>query len=135
MTHIIKLDLSFASAVILGQKNFEIRKNDRNYQTGDLLKFSVIDKNGNKLKSSLEQKEFEITYVLSGWGLNPGVVALGIRKLGYWIESPSFIPGSPFIRCSECGEEALLDESGNSLSQFCPFCGTRMKGVVKNDIH
>ena len=49
-------------------------------------------------------------------------------KHGEWIEEPSVFPNHPFVRCSECGEEALLDEYGVAKSNFCPNCGADMRG-------
>ena len=47
---------------------------------------------------------------------------------GKWIEY-SF-PAHECIYCSECKEEyapeALWDLDGNSLPNYCPFCGARM---------
>ena len=40
-THKIKIDEEFADAVLCGDKNFEIRKNDRGYQKGDHVIFDV----------------------------------------------------------------------------------------------
>ena len=46
---------------------------------------------------------------------------------GEWKEEPSIFPNNPFVRCSECGEEALLDENGVAKSNFCPNCGADMR--------
>ena len=47
MIHTIKLDIQFADAVLSGEKNFEVRENDRGYQRGDLVKslFLIMDSN------------------------------------------------------------------------------------------
>ena len=37
MEHQIKILESFADAVYSGEKNFEVRKNDRGYQKGDVV--------------------------------------------------------------------------------------------------
>lgn len=79
MTHEIKLNKEFADAVFKGEKPFEIRFNDRGYQRGDYIKFQVMDgmfRENHPLNDIL----FEITYVLNGWGLQDGYVALGIKK-------------------------------------------------------
>lgn len=78
MTHKIKIEEQFAIAILNGDKTFEIRENDRGYQKGDILHFVPID----ELRlPSLDTDEFEatVTYVLSGWGLKEGFVALGIK--------------------------------------------------------
>ena len=80
MTHNIKIRESFAEAVMSGEKTFEIRKNDRGYQKGDLIQFSVVDDVDIYVDSELTKHKYRITYVLSGWGLEKDYVALGIRR-------------------------------------------------------
>lgn len=80
MTHVIKLREAFANAVMSGDKLFEIRENDRGYQRGDCLHFVVVDEHGEP-KHGLTLESYRITYVLSGWGLKEGYVALGFEKV------------------------------------------------------
>lgn len=42
VTHTLKLNEEFADAVYSGDKNFEIRYNDRGFQKGDEVKFEVM---------------------------------------------------------------------------------------------
>lgn len=80
--HEIKLSEGFAEEVLSGQKSFEIRFNDRGYQKGDLVKFKVVNSSGiSYVFHPLNDKLFEITYVLSGWGLKEGYVAFSIKKI------------------------------------------------------
>lgn len=44
-THELKLDTKFFDDVKSGKKNFEIRKNDRDYQVGDILKLKAFRNN------------------------------------------------------------------------------------------
>ena len=84
MTHKIKLLDVFADAVYNGEKMFEVRQNDRNYQRGDYVKFSVVHDNGetrDMVYHKLNDALYEITYVLSGWGLKDGYVAFGMRRI------------------------------------------------------
>ena len=83
MTHHIKIRESFAEAVYLGIKTFEVRKNDRGYQKGDLVQFTVLhDSDGIEMISHpLRDMTFEITYVLAGWGIEDGYVVFGIKKI------------------------------------------------------
>lgn len=84
MVHRIKLLEDFAEAVLNGDKSFEIRKNDRGYQKGDTVIFRVVERNNPTFEvatSPLNGRLFEITYVISGWGLQDGYVAFGIRML------------------------------------------------------
>ena len=80
MIHRIKLLETFADAVLDGRKNFEVRENDRGYQRGDLVEFLVVNKVGNRVNHPLNSKLFEITYVLSGWGIKDGYVVFGISR-------------------------------------------------------
>lgn len=80
-THNIKLSIEFCDAVLSGEKTFEIRENDRGYQKGDKIKFNVVDPLGLPCFHELDHCEFEITYVLSGWGIENGYVALSIKRV------------------------------------------------------
>ena len=86
MTHEIKLREEYADAVLSGDKCFEVRENDRGYQKGDRVRFIVIDKLGLRTWHPLNKVEFEITYVLSGWGLKEGWVAFGIKYVNEVVE-------------------------------------------------
>lgn len=82
MTHKIKICEAFADAVLRGDKTFEIRNNDRGYQTGDVLQFTVVSALGfARFDHSLNDALYRVTYVLSGWGLRDGYVALGIKEV------------------------------------------------------
>lgn len=83
MTHNIKIRESFAEAVFLGIKTFEVRKNDRGYQKGDLVYFTVLyDSDGLEMTNHpLAKQCYEITYVLNGWGIEDGYVVFGIKKI------------------------------------------------------
>ena len=81
MIHRIKLRDEFADAVYNGEKSFEIRNNDRGYQKGDTVIFRVIDNLGLTIDNHpLNGVEYEITYVLSGWGLSDNIVAFAIKR-------------------------------------------------------
>ena len=81
-THEIKLSLGFCNAVLSGDKLFEIRKNDRAYQTGDHIKFIPVKEDTRKpVFHGIRDKEYVITFVLSGWGLKEEYVALGIKEV------------------------------------------------------
>ena len=81
MRHIEKKILEqFADAVSLGEKTFEIRKNDEGYQKGDIIRFKVMVSDFIENTShQLNGKEYVITYVLSDWGIKEGYVVLGIK--------------------------------------------------------
>ena len=80
-THEIKLNIEFCDAVLSGDKPFEVRENDRGYQKGDRIKFIPCAGIFGYPSHDIEKKEFEITYVLSGWGIKENYVVLGIKEV------------------------------------------------------
>ena len=80
--HRIKILESFANAVYSGDKTFEVRKNDRGYQKGDYVDFIVLYDSDKceYIDHPLSKKRYEITYVLSGWGIEDGYCVFGIRQ-------------------------------------------------------
>ena len=85
MVHKIKILDVFADAVWSGEKTFEVRMNDRNYQKGDIIEFKVVYETAIGYRESyghpLNGEKYQITYVLSGWGMKDGYVAFGIRRM------------------------------------------------------
>lgn len=63
--HNIKLQQRFANAVLLRKKTFEYRFNDRDYRVDDIVKFRVVDDEGEPVKHKLNGREFVITYIIS----------------------------------------------------------------------
>lgn len=80
MVHNLKILDNFADAVYMKDKTFEIRENDRGFQKGDYIRFQAIGKDGLPIKHGINDKEYRITYVLSGWGLKNGYVAFGLEE-------------------------------------------------------
>ena len=88
-THDLKLSVEFCDAVLSGEKTFEVRKNDRGFQTGDLIRFIPTDRksyhslNGTVIehaKHEISGHTYKITYILNGWGIKNGYVVLGIKE-------------------------------------------------------
>ncbi len=77
--HEIKLEYEFQDPILNGEKTFEVRYNDRGYQRGDRVKFCVT--NRKNVYEPIEKKMYAITYVLSGWGIEPGYVVFGIEEI------------------------------------------------------
>lgn len=78
--HELKLSHEFVDAVLDGSKSFEVRNNDRGFQKGEFIVFKVVGKR--KETEPIEKKLFRITYVLSGWHIEPGYVVLGLKAVG-----------------------------------------------------
>ena len=76
--HYLKLNIDFCDDVLSGNKNFEVRYNDRGYQTGDLIEFIPYD--GKPCTHEISNHRYRIKYVLNGWGLKDGYVALAIEE-------------------------------------------------------
>ena len=82
MIHEIKLDITFCDAVLRGEKTFEVRKNVRGYQKGDWVKFIPVGTCFTPVNHPIKDKIYEITYVLSGWGIQEGFCVFAIKERG-----------------------------------------------------
>lgn len=80
--HRIKILDKYADDILSGLKTFEVRKNDRAYQVGDILKFIAVEKDLKVLeKHPINWEEYEVRYIHSGLGMLEGYVVLGIEKV------------------------------------------------------
>lgn len=80
--HVIKILEHYADAVADGRKNFEVRLNDRGYNAGDEVAFTVVNEfDMTDLFHPLTKKKFKITYVHSGLGMSMGYVVFGIKEI------------------------------------------------------
>jgi hypothetical protein len=88
--HILKTLPDYWDAIERGEKTFEVRRDDRGFQKGDVLVLRRLKKSyggawvedrrdTNNTPRELRRK---ITYVLTGgqFGIEPGYVVLGLRK-------------------------------------------------------
>lgn len=76
--HRLKLAKMFFDAVDTGKKSFELRKNDRNYQIGDILELHEMS-NGEETGRVTEK---QVIYVLEGFkGLEEGYCILGLSEV------------------------------------------------------
>lgn len=76
-THELKIIPKYFKDVVDGDKNFELRKNDRDFKVGDSLMLKEFD-NGEYTGDSVQ---VVVTYILVGgeYGLNKDYVILGIE--------------------------------------------------------
>lgn len=89
--HELTIEHEYLIEVDMGRKTFELRKNDRDYQVGNLIRF--IDIGATTRRDSYkgdcdvyidEDTLYRITYVLKGvpeYGLDDDYCILGIKKL------------------------------------------------------
>ena len=69
-----------------GSKPFDVRKNDRGFQTGDIVELVKIDKDGYYVPENLDNKfsrqtlKRKITFILQGgqFGIQSGYCVLGL---------------------------------------------------------
>lgn len=100
--HELKVDPEYMTALLDGSKPFEVRRNDRGYQRGDVLVLRELlpayfdlsgwgecpggnDANGDCTKHEHRKVERVVSYVYSGdprWpALQPGYVVLGLAEV------------------------------------------------------
>ena len=88
--HELKILHKYLVDVDLGNKTFELRKNDRDYQVGDLIHFIDIREddstaNKNQIEPNIDENTlYRITYVLKDvekYGLDRDYCILAIKKL------------------------------------------------------
>ena len=87
--HELKILHEYLEDVDLGKKTFELRKNDRDYQVGDLIRFIDIREDDSTAKNQIEPNIdentlYRITYVLKDvdqYGLDRDYCILAIKKL------------------------------------------------------
>ncbi len=82
-THVLKTWPAFWEAVARGDKNFEVRKDDRAFQTGDTLVLEYFDPERPPQDWQgiyREPLERVVTFVLPGgqFGIAPGFVVMGL---------------------------------------------------------
>lgn len=109
--HFLKLEYRYWDAVNSGEKNFEVRRDDRGFQKGDvvtLCKFGkdprVISRHkigfmddcdnvisGLHTSNRVAKIQRKISYVLTGgqFGIEPGYVILGLREHNTPKEKPN----------------------------------------------
>jgi Domain of unknown function (DUF3850) len=84
--HTVKCWPIYFDAIESGEKPFDVRRDDRGYQKGDILNLQKYDiKLGYVCKSGLrfttQSCRREITWILTGgqFGIEPGYVVLGLK--------------------------------------------------------
>lgn len=87
--HELKTLARYWDAVARGEKTFEVRKNDRAFQTGDILELVKMDNEGRYYEYDptrpYEKKvlRFAISYLLQGgqFGIEPHYCVLGLAAV------------------------------------------------------
>lgn len=109
-THDLKTWPEFFEAVATGQKTFEVRKNDRDYQRGDVLMLHEWEPEQGYTQRWLRCR---VAYVLHGpaFGIEAGFCVMSIKEV-------TLFPDPPRVRrCPACGSMLVGSER-------CPKCAT-----------
>lgn len=75
--HNLKIKAEYALPKLKGDKMFEIRKNDRNYEVGDIVLYNVID--DVELNRQFVAKFYKITYI-TNYAQQDGYVVFGEKE-------------------------------------------------------
>lgn len=81
MTHALKIRPEYFAVVALGRKTFELRRNDRDFRVGDILRLREWD--GERYTGRTVQRR--ITYTLDPCSImdcEPGYLVLGLGETG-----------------------------------------------------
>jgi hypothetical protein len=84
MKHDLKIQHKWLIRILVGEKSFEVRLNDRDFQVGDTIKFLPLHNEKETVNAYDYQSPiplYAITYVHSGLGMAEGYVVLGIKEL------------------------------------------------------
>lgn len=75
--HNLKIRAEYVLPKLKGDKMFEIRKNDRNYEVGDIVLYNVID--DVELNRKFLAKFYKITYI-TNYAQQDGYVVFGEKE-------------------------------------------------------
>ena len=83
MLHQLKIKQCYLYHILEGKKTFEIRKNDRDFQVGDTIRFLPLeDENYNVYEVASPCPEYRINYVMTDFsGLQQNYVGLAITRI------------------------------------------------------
>lgn len=132
MIHELKIQPRYYHDLVFGNKNFEIRKNDRDYEVGDKLILAEFSEN----KFTGRVTKAKITYIHYGtgeFGLEKGYCVLGLSKEANWIHSKETPYFMEHWTCSNCNHDIIENPefknriTGEPLNfVYCPYCGSKM---------
>jgi len=128
-THYLKIYPEYFELVKKGLKTFELRKNDRDFNEGDILCLSEWD---DKLEQYTSKKLFcKITYVLKGpsFGLSKGYCIMSI-KVDLSINT-TINENWRRLWCTKCDVDLIkkgiaLDCPEDGIFYECPSCNYRV---------
>lgn len=84
MKHTLKTLPCYFDAVTMGEKRFEVRRNDRGFQKGDTIELVRLDdKFQNRIDQFAKPLLFRIGYILQGGqlGIEPGYCVMQLEEV------------------------------------------------------
>ena len=88
--HVLKAEAPYYDAAVQGKKTFEVRRDDRGFQAGDIVKLQRLRTDG-MFKTDVEYSsgkvsheiEFSIGWILTGgqFGIEPGYVVFSLESI------------------------------------------------------
>lgn len=108
VTHELKCAAEFFDAVESGRKPFEVRVADRPFKVGDILHLREVDL---LLHPTGRETSKQVTFILRGWGVEHGHVAIGLRA------------ADETSRCSSSRGHAWSGVHDDGSPSVCCICG------------
>lgn len=82
MIHELKIKQCYLIHIVEGRKTFDIRKNDRDFQVGDIIKWLPLEDDNYDVYAYNPIRDYRINYVLSDFsGLQQNHVCLAITPI------------------------------------------------------
>ena len=82
MQHHLKIKQAYLYHILEGRKTFEVRKNDRDFQVGDIITFlPLISDDYNVYEYVDVVPKYEIIYIHHGLGMQEGYVCMSIQRI------------------------------------------------------
>ena len=83
MLHQLEIKQCYLCHILEGIRTFEVRKNDRDFQVGDTIRFLPMeDENYNAYELALPLPEYRINYILADFGgLQQNYICMAITPI------------------------------------------------------
>lgn len=91
-THELKILPPFYNAVVSGEKTFEIRLNDRDFRSGDLVFLKEYSKKDSCFTGRMVSAEIGFVYKGTEYGVQEGYCVFSLLKVRKAVESLSVAP-------------------------------------------
>ena len=76
--HKLKILPQYAELHLMNKKNWELRKNDRNFKIGDKIDFQIIDRPNSFLGKGFYRRDIDYVFEGGEYGLEKGYCILSI---------------------------------------------------------